>query len=102
MGFIARQPNGLLCRYSDVTDCVSDYNMTDEDYISLCMERAKAEAMDVLKNSVRPFLDIEVSFMENNMIKEEFKEILEEMQRPKEFCHWKDALNVAEVKEQEA
>ena len=31
--FIARQPNGLLCRFSSVVDCVTDYNMTEEEYI---------------------------------------------------------------------
>ena len=32
MSFIARQKNGLLCRFSTVIDTVSDYNMTDEEY----------------------------------------------------------------------
>ena len=31
--FIARQPNGLLCRFSTVVDCITDYNMTEEEYI---------------------------------------------------------------------
>lgn len=29
--FVARQPNGLLCRFSTVTDCITNYNMTEED-----------------------------------------------------------------------
>ena len=33
MSFISRQKNGLLCRFSTVIDTVSDYNMTDEEYI---------------------------------------------------------------------
>ena len=33
MNFIARQKNGLLCRFSTVIDTVTDYNMTDEEYI---------------------------------------------------------------------
>ena len=32
MSFIARQKNGLLCRFSTVIDTVCDYNMTDEEY----------------------------------------------------------------------
>lgn len=35
--FIARQPNGLLCRFSSVVDCVTDYNMTEEEYIEMCV-----------------------------------------------------------------
>jgi len=38
--YIARQPNGLLCRFSTVVDCVTVYNMTEEDYIELCAEEA--------------------------------------------------------------
>ncbi|MCC2256174.1 hypothetical protein LKD70_17470 [Ruminococcus sp. CLA-AA-H200] len=39
-GMICRQPNGLLCRHSTITDCITDYNMTEQDYIDLCVERA--------------------------------------------------------------
>ncbi len=49
-GFIARQPNGLLCRHSTVTDCLTDYNMTEEDYINMCKEKAEEEAKDIIKN----------------------------------------------------
>lgn len=31
-GFIARQPNGFICRHSTVCDCVTDYNMTEEEF----------------------------------------------------------------------
>ena len=84
--FIARQPNGLLCRHSTVVDCVTDYNMTEEDYIKLCMEKAKAEAEDVLKNYIRPFELVEDYFVPNNMTQEEFEKILQEMHLPKEQC----------------
>ena len=30
--FIARQPNGLLCRFSSIVECVTHFNFTDEDY----------------------------------------------------------------------
>ncbi len=42
--FIARQPNGLLCRFSTVVDTVTHYNMTEEEYIEMCAEKAKKEA----------------------------------------------------------
>ena len=37
--FIARQPNGMLCRFSSVVDCITDYNMTEDEYIEMCAEK---------------------------------------------------------------
>ena len=42
--FVVRQPNGLLCRFSTVVDTVTHYNMTEEDYIEMCAEKAREEA----------------------------------------------------------
>lgn len=85
MSFIARQPNGLLCRHSSVVDCITDYNMTEEEYISLCIkkatERAKNEAEDILKNYVRDMDLVKTSFSPNNISEEKFKEILIEMEK---------------------
>ena len=53
-GFIAKQPNGLYCRYSSVVDNITHYNMTEEDYIEFCVERAKEEAREILEHAV-PF-----------------------------------------------
>ena len=50
MGFIARQKNGLLCRFSTVIDTVTDYNMTDEEYIEMCAQKAREEAQATLKS----------------------------------------------------
>ncbi len=86
-GFVVRQPNGLLCRFSTVVDCPTNYNMTDEDYIELCKEKAAAEARDVLENYIKPFSWLEDYFYPNNMSEEEFKEILKEMERPAAECH---------------
>lgn len=88
-GFIARQPNGLLCRHSTVVDCITDYNMTEEDYINLCMEKAKAEAEEVIKDFLRPFEFVKNYFRPNNMTQEEFDKILEEMRLPKEQCEYR-------------
>ena len=86
--FIARQPNGLLCRHSSIVDCVTHYNMTDEEYIELCVEKAKEraveEAKQVLKNHIQPFEQITNCFREGNMTQEEFDRILREMTIPKE------------------
>lgn len=85
-GFIARQPNGLLCRHSTVVDCVTDYNMTEEEYVSLCVEKARREAKEVLEGYIRPFQWVKDYFCPNNMTQEEFERILEDMNRPKEQC----------------
>lgn len=36
-GFISKQPNGLYCRFSSVTDCPTAWNMMREDYINMKM-----------------------------------------------------------------
>lgn len=37
--FICRQPNGLLCRFSTVVDCITHYNMTEDEYIKMRGEK---------------------------------------------------------------
>ena len=54
-GFISKQPNGLYCRFSSVTDCPTAWNMTREDYINMKMKEAKEDAEDVLDNYLKPF-----------------------------------------------
>lgn len=78
-GFIARQPNGLYCRFSSIVDTVTHYNMTAEDYIEYCKERAEEEAKDVLGNHLRPFDEVVERFYPNNMTEEEFSEIVKKM-----------------------
>lgn len=80
--FIARQPNGLLCRFSSVVDCITDYNMTEEEYIEMCAEKARKEARDVLDNYMQPFELVDKYFYPNNMTTEEHKHIMEEMKNP--------------------
>ena len=85
-GFVVRQPNGLLCRFSTIVDCPTKYNMTDEDYIELCKKKAEDEARDVLQNYIRPFSWVSEYFCPNNMSQEEFNSILQEMERPAAEC----------------
>lgn len=84
--FIARQPNGLLCRHSTVVDCITDYNMTEQDYINLCKEKAEQEALKILKWDVRDFDEVKDRFIPNNMTEVEFQKILKQMEIPKEQC----------------
>lgn len=85
-GFIVRQPNGLLCRFSTITDCPTHYNMTDEEYINICRERAALEALEVIERYTRPFSEIKERFYPNNMSQEEFEKILLEMEKPIAEC----------------
>ena len=79
--FIARQPNGLLCRFSSVVDCITDYNMTEEEYIEMCAEKARKEARDVIDHYIEPFEIVDRCFFPNNMTTEEHKRIMEEMKK---------------------
>jgi hypothetical protein len=79
--FIAKQPNGLYCRFSTVVDCPTDWNMTENDYIELCKERAEEEAREVLANYLQPFEMVKERFIPNNMTNEEFEEFLEEVSK---------------------
>ncbi len=59
--FIARQPNGLLCRWSSVVDNITHYNMTEEEYIEYRAKQARKDARWELENNphfVRPFSEI--------------------------------------------
>lgn len=85
--FIARQPNGLLCRFSTVVDTVTHYNMTEEDYITQVQmwlygrnrSAAKHEARDTIDNYMQPFSEVVRRFMPYNNTREEFLNILREM-----------------------
>ncbi len=79
--YIARQPNGLLCRFSTVVDCVTFYNMTEEDYIELCAEEAREEARYNLSRNgfIKPYSRIISDTLFNNTTEEQFKELRKKM-----------------------
>lgn len=77
--FISRQPNGLICRFSSVVDTVTDYNITEQDYIDLCVEKAVRDAKEVLADHVKPFDWVKERFLPNNNSIEEFEKMLLEM-----------------------
>ena len=80
--FIARQPNGVLCRGSSVFDCFTDYYMTEDDYIEMCAEKARKESRDVLDHYIKPFEMVDRCFFPNYMTIEEHKRIMKEMEKP--------------------
>ena len=81
--FIAKQPNGLYCRFSTVVDTVTDWNMTAEEYIEMCAaraaEKASEEARETLTKHLYPFYDVKNHFFPANNTIEEFNEMLKEM-----------------------
>lgn len=90
MSFIARQPNGLLCRHSSVVDCVTDYNMTDEECINLQVQRAKEQAerdtRTILEKYLQGIEEVKENFIPSNMSKKEFNKLLKDMEKPAEEC----------------
>lgn len=77
--FISKQPNGLYCRFSTVVDCPTHWNMTEEDYIEMCAERAREEARETITRHLRPFEMVKEYFNPMNMTETEFERILKEM-----------------------
>ena len=78
--FIAKQPNGLYCRFSTVTDCPTMWNITEEQYIELCMQKAKEIAQDTLKYHLHDFEEVKQRFQPSNMTLKEWKVFLSEVE----------------------
>jgi len=78
--FIARQPNGKICRFSTVVDCITDYNLTDDEYVELCAEKAREEARNTIQHYMKPYAWVDEYFKPMNMTAEEFKKIKKEME----------------------
>lgn len=81
MSYIARQPNGLLCRFSTMVDAVTNINMTEEDYIEMCAERAREDAKRNLedKRFVKSFDCVLENTRFDNMTYEGWQCCLKEM-----------------------
>lgn len=77
--FLSQQPNGKFCRFSTVVDTFTHWNMTEEEYIEYCIEKAREDAKWELKNQLSGFENVIENFIPNNNTVEEFKEILKEM-----------------------
>ena len=80
--FICKQPNGKYCRFSTIVDCITHYNMTEEDFINYYIERAKEEAKYYLESYLKPYEMLDECFVPNNMTEEEFEKIKKEMEDP--------------------
>lgn len=88
-GMIIKQPNGLYCRFSSVVDCPTHYNMTREDYIEMCKQRAEEEAIEVLDKYTKDFDMLRRYFSPQNMTWDELECAISEMQLPVDQCSMK-------------
>lgn len=81
--FIAKQPNGLYCRFSNVVDCLTHWNMTKKDYLNNITGtvHTREDGEDILENFLMPFSEVIERFVPNNMTQKEFEEILEMMNK---------------------
>jgi len=81
MSYIARQPNGLLCRFSTIVDAVTHINMSEDDYIEMCAERAREKAKRDLedKRFVKSFDCVLEDTRFDNMTYDEWQSYLKEM-----------------------
>lgn len=85
--FIAKQPNGLYCRFSTIVDTVTHYNMTFDDYVNEVQmgrygrdrKSAEIEAMETVNYYIKPFQEVIDRFVPNNQTTNEFEELLKEM-----------------------
>ena len=59
MGFICKQPNEKLCRYSHVTESFTHINFTKEDYIEgkINSDIILEERIDTVENHIHPILE---------------------------------------------
>ncbi|MCS3376810.1 hypothetical protein [Bacteroides xylanisolvens] len=55
--------------------------MTDEEYIEMCAQKAREEAQETLKHSLRPFEEVKAFFVPTNMSRDEFNRILRLMEK---------------------
>lgn len=78
--FIAKQPNGLYCRFSTVVDCPTHWNMTKEQYIEMKMTQAKIEAIETIESYLEPFEKVIDDYVpNNNMTDKEWKKFLKDV-----------------------
>lgn len=85
-----KQPNGLYCRYSNIVDCVTDYNLTEGDVKERLMKKyeqmVEAEITEMKSGRNRwnwDFQDVieqteELGIPNGNMTREEFNKFMEQ------------------------
>lgn len=79
MDFISQQPNGRYCQFSTVVDTVTHWDMTAEEYIEMCAEKARINARFELKHRLVPFSEVKRCFIPTNDSVEDFNDMLFEV-----------------------
>ena len=79
MDFISQQPNGRYCLFSTVVDTVTHWDMTAEEYIEMCAEKARINARFELKHRLVPFSEVKRCFLPTNDSVEDFNDMLKAM-----------------------
>lgn len=79
-GMIAKQPNGLYCRYSSVVDTITHYNFTEEEYLNNITGTVpnREEGIDVLENYLHSFEEV-VELLRLRLSDSESEEEVEEL-----------------------
>lgn len=72
---VCRQPNGKICRFSTVVDTITDYNLTDDEYIEMEAESARECAKRTLAEGLANYDDMIGRFEPTNMSRAEFYKI---------------------------
>lgn len=80
-GFIAKQPNGLYCRFSTIVDCPTHINMTEEDYLNNVTGTVanREEGKDILENYLQPFQEVIDRYTPLNMTERAFEVLLQKV-----------------------
>lgn len=79
MDFVSQQPNGRYCLFSTVVDTVTHWDMTAEEYIEMCAEKARINARFELKHRLVPFSEVKRCFLPTNDSVEDFNDMLKAM-----------------------
>ncbi|NGS95770.1 hypothetical protein G6Z25_02395 [Clostridium perfringens] len=93
-GMIAKQPNGLYCRYSSVVDTITHYNFTEEEYLNNITGTVhnREEGIDVLENYLHPFEEVEELLrlrLSDSESEEEVEELISNMYKERKEGYMK-------------
>jgi hypothetical protein len=80
-GMLFKQSNGRYGRFSSVVEEVTHMDMTKEDYIDICQERAQKEALELLETGLYS-VDEVIEYLEcsNSELAEEQIQALRDME----------------------
>ena len=93
-GMIAKQPNGLYCRYSSIVDTITHYNFTEKEYLNNITGTVlnRAEGIDVLENYLHPFEEVEKLLrlrLSDSESEEEVEELIKDMYKERKEGYMK-------------